>query len=87
MSDSFQIVRGTQMRPFQPPGLFVGADFEAVLIRMTPESTIAVATAGTMSRNRVACSVCRTRYRLDARRGGTSCGRRWSPRRPPAGAA
>ena len=56
MSVSFQVFRGSLMRPSRRRVCSSGLTSSQYLSRMIPESTIAFSTAGTCSRNRSVCS-------------------------------
>ena len=87
MSVSFQILRGSSMRPSRRRVCSSGLTSSQYLMRMIPESTMAFSTAGTCSRKRSSARACRSPSPVRRRRGCTSCDRRSRPRRRPGSAA
>ncbi len=56
MSDSFQVLRGSFIRPFSRRVCSSGLTSSQYLIKMMPELIICHSRAGTISRNSVVCS-------------------------------
>ena len=82
MGESFQILRGSSIRLSSRRVCSSRLTLRKYLIRMIPLSTIAFSTAAPARGTARSAPGCSSPSPARRRRGCTSCGRRWRPRRP-----